>query len=110
MKPHLEHIQQLIDACQPQQAITEADDLIEVLKQEAEASTMTANCGPYPRSEIEAKAYLLRGHAYRQLNNWQMAINSYLAAQRLQPDGPASQALATIREILNFYHHDLYNP
>ena len=110
MKQHIERIQQLIDACQPRQAIDEANALIEALEHEAGGGTMSANSEFLSRSETEAKAYLLRGHAYRQLNNWQMAINSYLAAQRLQPDGPASQALAALREILDFYHHDLYNP
>lgn len=61
-------------------------------------------------ADVIAQAYYLRGNAYRQQGNMRMAMNSYLEAMELQPDGPAAQAYRTIQEILNFYDHDLYNP
>lgn len=61
-------------------------------------------------SDVLAQAYYLRGNAYRQKGDMRMAMNSYLEAMELQPDGPAAQAYRTIQEILNFYDHDLYNP
>lgn len=57
-----------------------------------------------------AQAYYLRGNAYRQRGDMRMALNSYLEAMELDPDGPAAQAYRTIQEILAFYDHDLYNP
>jgi hypothetical protein len=38
------------------------------------------------------------------------AMNNYLEAMDLEPDGPAAQAYRTIQEILAFYNKDLYNP
>ncbi len=38
------------------------------------------------------------------------AMNNYLEAMDLEPDGPAVQAYRTIQEILAFYNKDLYNP
>lgn len=61
-------------------------------------------------NETLAQAYYLRGNAYRQQGDMRQALNSYLEAMQLQPDGPAAQAYRTIQEILNFYDHDLYNP
>ena len=42
--------------------------------------------------EILANAYYLRGNAYRQNGNVRMALNSYLEAMELDPDGPAAEA------------------
>lgn len=61
-------------------------------------------------NDVMAQAYYLRGNAYRQQGNMRQAMNSYLEAMALDPDGPAAQAYRTIQEILNFYDHDLYNP
>lgn len=61
-------------------------------------------------NETLAQAYYLRGNAYRQQGDMRQALNSYLEAMQLQPDGPAAQAYRTIQEILSFYDHDLYNP
>lgn len=57
-----------------------------------------------------AMAYYLRGNAYRQQGNWRMAINSYLEAIELDPDGPAVMAYNNAQEILAFFNKDLYNP
>lgn len=55
------------------------------------------------------EAYYLRGNAYRKQGNWQMAINSYLAAIELNPESPARQANNMMTDILNFYNKDMYN-
>lgn len=57
-----------------------------------------------------AQAYYLRGNAYRQRGDMRQAMNNYLEAMDLEPDGPAVQAYRTIQEILAFYNKDLYNP
>lgn len=57
-----------------------------------------------------ATALYLRGNAYRQKGDWRRAMNDYLAAIDLDPDGPATLAYRQAQEVLNFYDHDLYNP
>ncbi len=42
--------------------------------------------------ETLANAYYLRGNAYRQNSNVRMALNSYLQAMELDPDGPVAEA------------------
>ncbi len=54
--------------------------------------------------------YYLLGNAWRKKGNWQMAINNYNEAIRLNPDSPAAGALEIANEILGFYNKDLYNP
>ena len=51
-----------------------------------------------------------RGRLYWSLGRRSEAINDYLAAQKLNPDGNAKELLKATYEILNFYHKDLYNP
>lgn len=55
-------------------------------------------------------ALIERGRLYWSLGKRSEAINDYLAAQRLNPDGNATQLLKATYEILNFYNKDLYNP
>ena len=57
-----------------------------------------------------AKAYYLRGNAYRQQSNVRMALNSYLEAMELDPDGPAAEAYRHLQELLDYYNKDYYNP
>ncbi len=54
--------------------------------------------------------YYLLGNAWRKKGNWQMAINNYLEAVRLNPDSPAAGALEIANNILDYYNKDLYNP
>ena len=58
----------------------------------------------------KARAYYLRGNAYRKQGNWQEAINCYMEAIELNPDSPAVEAKAMLDDILNFYNKDAYNP
>ena len=54
--------------------------------------------------------YYLLGNAWRKKGNWQMAINNYHEAVRMNPASPAAGALEIANDILNFYNKDLYNP
>lgn len=60
--------------------------------------------------ETLANAYYLRGNAYRQQGNVRMALNSYLEAMDIDPDGPAAEAYRHLQELLAYYHKDYYNP
>ena len=51
-----------------------------------------------------------RGRLYWALGRRSLAIGDYLAAQKINPGGPAPQLLQATNEILNFYPRDLYNP
>ena len=53
--------------------------------------------------------FYLLGNAWRKKGNWQMTMNNYLEALRLNPDSPAKQALEIANEILDFRNKDLYN-
>lgn len=57
-----------------------------------------------------AHALYLRGNARMRLGQQREAINDYLTAIDLDPDGPATQAYRMAQDVLNFYNHDLYNP
>ncbi len=59
---------------------------------------------------LDEGAFLERGRIYWALGNRSRAINDYLAAQRINPDGHASQLLKASYDILDFYNKDLYNP
>ena len=60
-------------------------------------------------TEDEA-ALIERGRLYWALGKRSEAINDYLAAQRINPEGKAKELLKATYEILNFYNKDLYNP
>jgi len=60
--------------------------------------------------QMDDYLYYLLGNAWRKKGNWQMAINNYLEATRMNPDSPAAGALEIANNILSFYHKDLYNP
>lgn len=55
-------------------------------------------------------ALIERGRIYWSLGMRSEAINDYLAAQRINPEGKAKELLKATYDILNFYHKDLYNP
>lgn len=62
------------------------------------------------RHPDDEDALIERGRLYWSLDKRSEAINDYLAAQKLNPEGKATQLLKATYEILNFYHKDLYNP
>lgn len=57
-----------------------------------------------------AMAFYLRGNAYRQRGEWGKAMNSYLEAIDLDPDGPAQAAYHQAQMIMGYYCKDYYNP
>ena len=58
----------------------------------------------------DESALIERGRLYWSLGRRSEAINDYLAAQQINPEGKAKELLKATYEILNFYHKDLYNP
>ncbi len=57
-----------------------------------------------------ARLYYLRGNAYRQKGELGAALNSYLEAMSLEPDGPAWEAYMALQQVMEFYDKDRYNP
>lgn len=58
----------------------------------------------------DEQAFVDRGRLYWALGRRSEAINDYLAAQRINPEGKARELLKATYEILNFYNKDLFNP
>lgn len=57
-----------------------------------------------------AEALFMRGKLLWRLGRRHDAMNAYVAAQELDPAGPAAMALEQARQIDAFYNRDLYNP
>lgn len=55
-------------------------------------------------------ALIERGLLHWKLGHRAECINDYNTAIRLNPQSRAQQLRATVYEILDFYHRDLYNP
>ncbi len=55
------------------------------------------------------EAYYLRGKAYNKKGDVRQALNNYLAAMEINPDGPAKIAYDSLIRILDFYNKDMYN-
>lgn len=58
----------------------------------------------------DENAFIERGRIHWALGNRSNAVNDYLAAQRINPQGRAAQLLKATYDILDFYNKDLYNP
>ena len=58
----------------------------------------------------DEEALIERGRLYWALGLRGEAIGDYLAAQRLNPSGKATQLLKATYAILDYYNKDLYNP
>ena len=86
------------------------DDIRQALRYSESERAITLANALATDAEVAAQAIFLRGNAHRQLGHWREALNDYLAAAELDPDGPAADAYRHTQEILAFYHHDLYNP
>lgn len=91
----VEDIKSLLSADRTAEAVAAADELLA--------------CDGVSTGD-RAVAYYLRGNACRKQGNWRMAMNSYLEAKELDPDGPAAMAYDHVLEILEFFNKDLYNP
>lgn len=55
------------------------------------------------------KLYYLQGKIHLRNGEWQAATNAFLHAQELNPEGPAKEQLAMIKDIMDFYNKDMYN-
>ncbi len=62
------------------------------------------------RCAEDEDALIERGRLYWALGKRSEAINDYLAARRLNPEGKAKELLKATYDILNYYNKDLYNP
>lgn len=73
----------------------------------ARLETLGARLAADARDE---EALIERGRLYWALGRRSDAIGDYLAAQRINPSGKATQLLKATYEILDYYNKDLYNP
>lgn len=73
----------------------------------ARLQTLSERIAVNGRDEV---ALIDRGRLYWALGKRREAINDYLAAQAVNPEGDAKQLLKATYEILDFYNKDLYNP
>ena len=55
------------------------------------------------------KLYYLQGKIHLRNGEWQAATNAFLQAQELNPESPAKEQLAMIKDIMDFYNKDMYN-
>ena len=83
-------------------------DRISALLARDRADEVITLMGSY-QGPMDEDLYYLLGNAWRKKGNWQMAMNNYLEAVRLNPESPAAQALEIANEILDFYNKDMYN-
>ena len=60
-------------------------------------------------ANADAELHYLRGNALRKQGRWADAVNSYLAAEALDPESPAAEARAMLNDIFAFYNKDMYN-
>lgn len=67
-------------------------------------------CERLSQDPEDESALIERGRLFWALGKRSEAINDYLAAQKLNPEGKAHELLKATYEILNFYNKDLFNP
>ena len=58
----------------------------------------------------DAELHYQRGRLLWKMGRKTEAMSDYATASQLDPSSPATAALELAREIMNFYHRDLYNP
>lgn len=68
--------------------------------------TLTNQIAAAPTADL----YYRRGRLYWKLGDKARAITDYSSATELDPASPATEALRLCRDIMDFYHTDLYNP
>lgn len=85
----------------------ELKDQIRLMDAEDAIRHLTEEIEKNPDNE---DAFLLRGRKYWSLNRRSEAINDYLSARRINPEGKANDLLKATYEILDYYNKDLYNP
>lgn len=91
MTQQIENIKTLINNNNLSDAIEQLDALIE-------------------QDKTNDELFLLRGNAYRKMNNWKNAMSDYCKAIDINPKSDAVQAYQAAQDIMNFFNKDLYNP
>lgn len=61
-------------------------------------------------ADQDATLHYLRGRLLWKMGQKTEAMSDYATASQLDPSSPATAALEMAREIMDFYHRDLYNP
>lgn len=74
------------------------------------AARLEALDGRIAADGADEEALIERGRLYWALGRRGEAIGDYLAAQKVNPSGKATQLLKATYEILDFYNKDLFNP
>lgn len=57
-----------------------------------------------------AEAHYLLGRIAWKQGKRSVAISEYEHSAAIAPDGPGAVALEQVREVMDFFNHDLYNP
>jgi hypothetical protein len=60
--------------------------------------------------DATAEMYIARGKAYWSAGSPRRALNDYLAADAIAPNGEAAQLIEITRNILDYRNVDLLNP
>lgn len=82
-------------------------ELIRTNKLDTAANELQLLIASFPRCD---EAYFLLGNIFTKKNDFSAALSAYCKALDINPDSPARLAHDHLMEIMNFYHHDLYNP
>ncbi len=77
-----------------------ADNLPQAQQLIADAQAET---GPH------ATLYYLQGKAYMKQSDWRNALNCFLKAEELEPEGPARECRLMLNDIMDFYNKDMFN-
>lgn len=58
----------------------------------------------------EAYLLYLKGKIHLKTGDWREATHCFLHSKALDENGPAGEAIELVRNIMEFYNKDLYNP
>ncbi len=80
------------------------------LGQNAEALALIEEELPVHDADKRARLLYLRGSLYMKMGDWQQAMSSFIQSESLDRNGPGAEARKMLKDILDFYNKDLYNP
>lgn len=82
--------------------------ILDVLERDADKAEqlISEHRGAYGES---AETFLAEGKLHLKRSDWRQAQNAFLHARELRPDGPASQYLDMLADIMSFYNKDMFN-
>ena len=90
--------------------MTNLDAIKDLLSQNKTEEAIAQLLAYITENDKDDEAFFVLGNAYRKFNDWKHAMSAYCQAMELNPESPAKDAYLQTKEILDFYHHDLYNP